>query len=191
MKIEPNRSELRAKIAKAVERGVRALLESLPVTDRSFPEGMREKRAPSEELLRENIAESFVSFRRKLLNRGQWSDIVELLAGERYRELVEREIRRQLRLTPDTSQMPLPGFEHVPLFFRISKAQTPVRSVTVAVFLSHADRYEKRAKENSERRQETLRLAELLRDQPRELTVSEALGRATGEEPAKIERKHA
>jgi hypothetical protein len=178
MKIEPIRTELRAKISEAVKAGVQALREESAVSPGSRLGPMRVKRADFGETASDKRARAYQSFRRKLLHRRHWRDFVELLAEDRFNDLWEREIRRSLKYSVDPSQIPLPGFENMPRNIRSGRSLVPLQQITVGKFLRSAELYEKRMKKNTARRQEFARLAGLIRNQPHELSVPEAVARA-------------
>jgi hypothetical protein len=111
---------------------------------------------------------------RKLSKARLWARRIQpLLAHERLVTLVQAELKRQERALTDLLQLSLPGFEDLPRRMRIP-------TLTVGDFLARAARYEKRANRNRVVADDLARLALLIRDQPLELTVPEALARATG-----------
>jgi hypothetical protein len=166
-KIDAAKSEIRAKVAEAIRAAVQVTLESEAVSRSSF--------------LEPHAFETHVvyaAFRRKMKNANLWEPVLELLASDRFDELLTRAFQRRQRAATDEAQFTFPGFEHLPRRIRVSRSSIELERVTVGQLLTFAGRYEKRVKRNDAMGAELTRLAAIIREQPEELTVPEALARA-------------
>lgn len=114
------------------------------------------------------------AFRNRMRNAKIWEPVREILAEERLKELFRAEIKRRERAAADPRQMLL-GFENIPRTIDVQK-------LSVKDFLVRAARYEKRVNKNRLAADEIVRLADLIRDQPPELSVPEAIARARASE---------
>jgi hypothetical protein len=170
MKIDAAKVQLRAKLDAEIRAWVRATLEDSSVSVDNFPG------PPAFE-----THVFYKAFRRKLLNANLWEPMQAMLANDRLAELLSRAMKRQERAASDAAQFTLPGFEHLPRRIRVSRSSLPLERVNVGQLLAFADRYEKRASRNVEANEELTRLATMLRDQPPELSVPDALARVNGE----------
>jgi hypothetical protein len=178
-KIDAAKPNLKAKLHDAITAWVRETLEDSSVSYSSFlgPSAfethvLREKRATS----------LYRAFRKKMIDRRLWSELETILAQERFMDLFTREIKRQERAASDDAQFTLPGFENsnLPQKIRTGRNSVPLEKVSVGQYLAFADGYEKRTRKNETVGAEVLKLAGMIRDQPAELSVPEALARVTG-----------
>lgn len=154
------------KLKEAIGAGVKATLKKSPVSRSSFLRAVRSSSAPDAQLVR-----MVVTLRKKLIDRRLWFRKLEpLLAEKHLKQLISGEMKRQERAAEDPRQMLL-GFENLPRTMDVHK-------LSVKDFLTRAARYEKRANKNRLAAEEIARLARIIRDQPLELSVTEALARA-------------
>lgn len=169
IKISAEKSLLRAKLIEEIRAWVLATLEDSSVSPSSFLGETCEKR------------KSFYrTLRRKMTNVRQWRRLESALAAELIDNLLTRELKRHERGAPDPAQFTLPGFEHLPRRIRTGRTSTSFEKLSVGQLLVFADRYETRERRNHLAAEELTRLAALIRDQPPEITVPEALARVNG-----------
>jgi hypothetical protein len=123
-------------------------------------------------IVRTNCAPIARLVRKKLTFRRLWGrQIQPMLAEASLLKIVQAEMKRQSRIAADAAQLALPGFENLPKRLHAERR-------TVREYLALIDRRQKRAQRNQPGDQEALRLADLIRDQPPDLTVPEAVARA-------------
>jgi len=170
-KIDAATPQLKAKLHEAIKAWVRETLENSPVSRSSF----LEPPAFETHLFRK-------VFRRKMLNANIWEPMQAMLADERIDQLVLQAVKRHERAAFHDAQLVLPGFENsnLPQKIRTGRRSLPLNQVSVGQYLVFADRYEKRATKNEAVGAEVLKLAGLIREQPAQLSVPEALARVTG-----------
>jgi hypothetical protein len=170
--MKPETIDLRAKLKEAIAAGVQATVKKsagklLIVSSATPPsKGIDHADPPFSK-------GSAATFKRRMINAKMWEPVREILAEERFDALLLAEMRRRERAATDPNQLLLPGFENLPRVMRVPM-------LSVKEFLVRAARYEKRANRNRVAGAEMARLADLIRDQPLDLTVPEALARATG-----------
>lgn len=124
------------------------------------------------------LARPYAAFRRKMIHDGQWQAVYEIFAKERFAQLFNSEFKRQERAACDPAQLTLPGFADLPRRIRVGPQTVPIAQITVGDLLKTAARYETSATRSSSMARELIRLADMLREQPPELNVREALARA-------------
>lgn len=171
-KITSERSKLKERLAQGISNGVRASLDETRLSRSNFLGGLRENSA------------LFIArgFRKKMLDRRRWKPLETMLAEDRLTELVSRELKRQMRAATDAAQFVLPGFEHLPRRIQVGRTSWPnLEQANVEQFLRFETRYQKRAVRNKLVSDELARLADLIRDQPRDLPVPQAVALATGD----------
>jgi hypothetical protein len=155
------------------------LLEKLAEAVSSTVEKTLQKRERIPHILRTGCAPLARLVRKKLTNRRLWLHQIEpLLANARLEEIIEREMKRRERKIVDSAQLALPGFEDLPRRIRVGNASVPMAQVTVGQLLQAAARYETSAAQSNSKARELIRLADVLREQPPDLNVREALARA-------------
>ncbi len=57
---------------------------------------------------------AYKQFQKRLRDRGVWYDVREQLAWERFEQLYDAAVRRQVRAEPDSAQLSLPDFDRLP-----------------------------------------------------------------------------
>jgi len=155
------------KLTAKVRAVLQGMVEELSVTRSSLLRVVPVKRGLS---LRKT-QDLYTLFERKMQDARLWKPVRALLLKDRFTQLLFREIERYQRAAADPRQLLL-GFENLPRTVDVVK-------LSVKDFLVRAARYEKRANRNRIAAFEMSKLATLIRDQPLDLTVPEALARAT------------
>ena len=171
--MKPEEAKLLEKqLAGKIQTVLQGMVEELSTTRSSFLRAVPVKRALS---LRKT-QDLYTLFEHKMQDARLWKPVRAMLLKDRFAQLLAREIERYQRSMADPRQMLL-GFENLPRTIDVVK-------LTVKDFLARASRYEKRANKNRIAAFEMSKLADLIRDQPLDLSVPEALARATAPVPA-------
>lgn len=98
-----------------------------------------------------------------------------MLAEDRFDSLLCREFTRANNAAAHPDQLAFPGYEHLLKRWHVERR-------TVGQYLQLIERRQKRTQMNQIADQDALRLADLVRDQPLDLSMPEAIARATGGE---------
>lgn len=167
VKFKTAKRNLKARLAEDIAAWVLETLEESPVSDSSFLGTLRVKRA---DFIR--------SFRKKMVDRRLWEPLKEALAKERIDQMIVREFNKQQRHVSDAAQFTLPGFEHLPRRINTGHGTLPLQQVTVSQLIVFVDAYEDRTRKSVQVCEELVRLRDLVREQPAELSVPEAVARA-------------
>ena len=167
VKFKAAKRNLKARLAEEISAWVLETLEESPVSYSSFLGTLRVKRATF-----------YRAFRKKMVDRRLWEPLKEALAKERIDQMLVREFNKQQRSATDSAQFNLPGFEHLPRRVNTGHGTLPLERLNVGQFIVFADAYEKRTQKNIQVCKEVIRLRDLIRDQPEELMVPEAVDRA-------------
>jgi hypothetical protein len=170
-------AEIRAALKDAISAGVQVELEKIRVSPSNGLAVVVDKKPQTRGLcgLSTAAAFSYGAFRKKMVREGRWQRAYEILSRERFAQLFNAQMKAQELRRPDPAQQEFDFsiFENLPRRMHVEWGSVKEYRVRFA-------RYEKRINRNVLALADMSRIADMIRDQPDELPLPEALARAEG-----------